>query len=63
MTIDQMDSHVEVTQPRPSPQAGVNQLPMPTSTQGLRELKEFLRPIVNDIVAEELANHLRIVGR
>jgi hypothetical protein len=62
MTIEHMDSQVEVTHPQPSPRSGVNAMPMPTSAQGVRELKEFLRPIVNDIISEELANHLRISG-
>jgi hypothetical protein len=62
MTIEHMDSHVEVTQPQPSARTGGSAMPLPTTAQGVRELREFLRPIVNDIISEELANHLRISG-
>ncbi len=62
MTIDHMESHVEVTQPGPSARAGADTMPMPQTAQGVRELKEFLRPIVTDIITEELAMVMRISG-
>ena len=68
MTIDHMTARLEVTSPTSSEGAGTSAGggPMstaPASPQGTRELKEFLRPIVNEIVAEELRMHLRTQGR
>ena len=66
MTIDRMDTHVEVA---PSPRgssaavpAGGPGSPQVASPQGTLELRQALAPIIRQVIEEELAIRLRIAG-
>lgn len=60
VTIDRLDTRVDVTPPEPgsaTPPAGT-----PTGGQDPEVLRRALRPIVLEILAQELAEQLRIRG-
>jgi hypothetical protein len=64
ITIDKMNSHVEVT-PRAQSAAAPGRVTMSGKGGGepdLGRLRDMLRPLVVEIVAEELAMHRRING-
>lgn len=65
MTIDHMDTRVDVTAtPRGSAAApaGGPASPEAASPQGTLELRQALAPIIRQVIEEELAIRLRIAG-